>query len=121
MKTLTESFHKQESVSFQRHRETLQDQLKKISNTLQTVKGKEDASEKNLNSIWTIVKEVQERLANELSVWSEKVQADLEGLCSEIESTGAEHFATVCVFIRDVNIGSFLRRLRMPCPHWGAS
>ena len=95
MRTLTENFQKQESSAIQRHREALQEQLKKITAALQTVQGKEEASEKNLNSIWTIVKEVQDRLANELSTWSESVQADLEKLCSDIESTSAEQFTAV--------------------------
>ena len=95
IKTLTENFQKQESSAIHRHLESLEEQLKKVTSSLQTVKGKEESSEKNLNSIWTIVKEVQDRLANELSQWSESVQADLEKLCAEIESTSAEQFTTV--------------------------
>ena len=54
-----------------------------------------DASEKNLNSIWGIVKEVQDRVANELANWSDSVQGEIEGLCSDIENTSSEHFASV--------------------------
>lgn len=95
MKSITETFQKQEAAAFQRHRDSLQEQLKSISTALRAVQGKEDASEKNLNSIWTIVKEVQDKLANELSSWSESVQADLEKLCSEMESNSTDHFTTV--------------------------
>ncbi|KAH8117562.1 kinesin-domain-containing protein [Phellopilus nigrolimitatus] len=91
---LAESFQKSESASLTAHYQLLDEQMKRVQNALKTVQSKEDASEQNLTNIWTIVKEVQDRLANELSAWSASIQSDIQTMCVDIEESGATNFAS---------------------------
>ncbi|KAL5533323.1 KIP1 [Sanghuangporus sanghuang] len=93
-KAIADSFRKKEILSLICYRQSLDEQLKRISGVAKAIQSKEDASDQNLNSIWTIVKEVQDRLANELSMWSGSTQNDIQTLYVDIEQLTATNFTT---------------------------
>ncbi|EJD06038.1 kinesin-domain-containing protein [Fomitiporia mediterranea MF3/22] len=93
-KTLAEAFRKREISALSSHSQTLEEQIGRVTSALKTIQSKEDASEQNLTNIWTIVKEVQDRLANELSIWSGTTQDDIQAMCTDIEQAAATNFAS---------------------------
>ena len=95
MKLLIETYQKKESSSLSSQHQAIDEQMKKITAALKTLQSKEDASEQNLTNIWTIVKEVQDRLANELSIWSGSTQNDIKTMCADIEGSTSARFAAV--------------------------
>lgn len=94
-KSRVESFQKKEMPALAAHRQSLDEQIKRIAGAVKTIQSKEDASEQNLMNIWTIVKEVQDRLANELSMWSGSAQNDIQVMCADIEQAASVNFAAV--------------------------
>ncbi|KAI5122950.1 hypothetical protein M0805_006831 [Coniferiporia weirii] len=109
IRNLAESLQKMETTSLFAHRQFLGEQAERAQNSLKMIQMKEDASEKNLTSIWTIVKEVQDRLANELSAWSVSTQKEIQTMCSDIEEAGAVNFATAEQALRA--LGSVVEKL----------
>ena len=94
-----ESFQKKGIPSLVSHRQSLDEHIKRITGLVKTIQSKEDASDQNLTNVWTIVKEVQDRLANELSMWSGSTEDDIQTMCTGIEQAATANFTMVSVIL----------------------
>lgn len=92
---LVTDYIQMESSTLSSHRLFIGEQMKRIDDSLRTLLEGEAASEHNLQSIWTIVKEVQGCLANELSSWSTRLESDIQTASLKIEESNAKGFSSV--------------------------
>jgi kinesin family protein 11 len=96
-KLLTEAqqFRMKETHSLAAHSKRIDQQLQRVQNCAQDIRGKDETSNEAITAIQALVKETQETFKNGFVAWSEGVKKSNESLCNELEKNSEAGFGSV--------------------------